>query len=56
MKKLLVLWLMTLAALQGKAQKLESEPIHFKKEKTLTNVRQLTFGGNNAEAYWSLNG
>ena len=27
--------------------------IHYKKEKHLKNVRQLTFGGDNAEAYWS---
>ncbi len=27
--------------------------IHYKKEKHLKNVKQLTFGGDNAEAYWS---
>jgi len=27
--------------------------IHYPQEKHLTNVRQLTFGGDNAEAYWS---
>ncbi|MEY4330505.1 MAG: hypothetical protein RL609_1253, partial [Bacteroidota bacterium] len=32
------------------------EPIHYKKEKHLSNVRQLTFGGNNAEAYFSPDG
>ena len=26
------------------------------KEKHLSNVRQLTFGGQNAEAYWSFDG
>ena len=25
-------------------------------EKHLKNIRQLTFGGNNAEAYWSFDG
>lgn len=32
------------------------EPIHYPQEKHLKNVRQLTFGGNNAEAYWSFAG
>ncbi len=32
------------------------EPIHYPAEKHLTNVRQLTFGGNNAEAYWDFSG
>lgn len=29
--------------------------IHYPQEKHLANVRQLTFGGDNAEAYWSFN-
>jgi Tol biopolymer transport system component len=33
-----------------------SEPVHYSEEKHLTNVKQLTFGGNNAEAYWSPDG
>lgn len=32
------------------------EPIHYPQEKHLKNMRQLTFGGNNAEAYWSFSG
>ncbi|HRG37319.1 MAG: PD40 domain-containing protein [Saprospiraceae bacterium] len=32
------------------------EKVHFPQEKHLKNVRQLTFGGNNAEAYWSFDG
>ncbi len=32
------------------------EPLHYPQEKHLKNVRQLTFGGNNAEAYWSFSG
>lgn len=32
------------------------EPIHYDEEAHLHNVRQLTFGGNNAEAYWSPDG
>jgi Tol biopolymer transport system component len=30
--------------------------LHDPREKHLRNVRQLTFGGNNAEAYWSFDG
>lgn len=33
----------------------DSETIHYKKEKHLTNVKQLTNGDDNAEAYWSFN-
>lgn len=29
------------------------DPLHFEGEKHLKNIKQLTFGGNNAEAYWS---
>lgn len=35
---------------------LPNEPIHYESEKHLTNVRQMTYGGNNAEAYWSFDG
>lgn len=38
------------------AQFENSEPIHYTEEVHLSNVRQLTFGGNNAEAYWSPDG
>jgi len=31
----------------------KSDTLRFKEEKHLKNVRQLTFGGDNAEAYWS---
>lgn len=30
--------------------------LHYPKEKHLKNIRQLTFGGDNAEAYWSFDG
>lgn len=36
----------------GEAKVLE-EMTHYPEEKHLKNVRQLTFGGDNAEAYWS---
>jgi Tol biopolymer transport system component len=31
-------------------------PVHYPGERHLGNVRQLTFGGENAEAYWSADG
>jgi TolB protein len=31
----------------------DTSAVHFAQEKHLKNVRQLTFGGENAEAYWS---
>ena len=33
-----------------------SDTIHFPEEKHFANVRQLTFGGDNAEAYFSFDG
>lgn len=35
--------------------KIESENIHYQKEIHLKNIKQLTFGGDNAEAYFSFN-
>ncbi|MBS1556627.1 MAG: PD40 domain-containing protein [Bacteroidetes bacterium] len=32
------------------------DSIHYSREKHFKNVRQLTFGGDNAEAYWSFDG
>ncbi|WP_420455035.1 TolB family protein [Rubrivirga sp.] len=34
----------------------DEDPLRFSQEVHLRNVRQLTFGGNNAEAYWSPDG
>lgn len=33
-----------------------ADTVHFEGEKHFKNVRQLTFGGDNAEAYWSYDG
>lgn len=33
-----------------------TDVIHYPKEKHLKNIKQLTFGGDNAEAYWSFDG
>lgn len=49
MKKILS-GLVVFAALAASAQ--ESK-VHYGEEKHLKNVKQLTFGGDNAEAYWS---
>src|SRR5690349_3000028 len=34
----------------------QSDSVHYSREKHLKNVRQLTFGADNAEAYWSFDG
>lgn len=34
----------------------DEEPLHYREEKHLRDVKQLSFGGNNAEAYWSPDG
>jgi TolB protein len=54
MKKSLFLWGWIGLSLITKSQNVET--IHYKKEKHLSNVHQLTFGGNNAEAYFSPDG
>lgn len=46
-------------AVQPEPQVVQSEndePIHYPEEKHFKNVKQLTFGGNNAEAYWNFSG
>ena len=32
------------------------DSLRYDKEKHFANIRQLTFGGDNAEAYWSFDG
>ncbi len=56
MKKTACFFLLVLFVGSIQAQTKSKEPIHYKKEKRISNVRQLTFGGNNAEAYWSPDG
>jgi len=36
--------------------KAQPDSIHYAEEKHFKNIRQLTFGGDNAEAYWSYDG
>lgn len=33
-----------------------ADTVHYPEEKNFSNIRQLTFGGDNAEAYWSYDG
>jgi len=33
-----------------------TDTLRYEEEKHLANIRQLTFGGDNAEAYWSFDG
>lgn len=51
----LFLLVLLLPAMKPVSETLNStqDTVHFSREKHLRNVRQLTFGGDNAEAYWS---
>ena len=42
-----------LLSLQATAQQQPADSLHYANEKYFSNIRQLTFGGDNAEAYWS---
>ncbi len=66
MKKYLILFIVTVSFFACKTKKKDTkkhdgksgatkivDKIHYKQEKHLKNIRQLTFGGDNAEAYWS---
>ena len=57
MYKIFFLGALLSAALSCKSVKLpegsNEPPVRYTEEKHLKNVRQLTFGGDNAEAYWS---
>ena len=44
------------AALSGPAISQETGTLHDPRETRFADVRQLTFGGENAEAYWSPDG
>ena len=55
MKSLFTL-LATFYALASFAQKSSKDTLRYADEKHFKNIRQLTFGGDNAEAYWSPNG
>lgn len=48
--------LFTLTVISVTAQGTVNDTVHFEGEKHFKNVQQLTFGGDNAEAYWSYDG
>jgi TolB protein len=50
------LLLLTLFVSPVMAQYATQDTVHFAGEKHFKNIRQLTFGGDNAEAYWSYDG
>lgn len=57
--KIFLLFALLLTACQHKptaVSKIEEPKLHFSDEKHLKNIRQLTFGGQNAEAYFSADG
>src|ERR1700704_4088181 len=57
MKRALVVLIITVAALvAGYANPVANDPLRLPQEKHLRNIRQLTFGGENAEAYFSSDG
>lgn len=59
MKKGLLVWICSVAGigqLLAQAPAAASDSVLFAGEKHFKNVRQLTFGGDNAEAYWSYDG
>lgn len=55
MKKILLLAIFCMAAVTGFAV-VQQDTILYPDEKHFKNVQQLTFGGDNAEAYWSYDG
>jgi Tol biopolymer transport system component len=55
-KYLIYLLLFVVLATPVFAQYATQDSVHFAGEKYFKNVRQLTFGGDNAEAYWSYDG
>ena len=63
MKKLVYLFsLVALLASCGNSSKIadsvttETDTLRYPEETHLKNIQQLTFGGDNAEAYWSYDG
>ncbi len=52
---ILILFLI-LSSFQQNSDEDQNSLIHYPEEKHFKNVRQLTFGGDNAEAYWSFDG
>lgn len=54
---ILSVWLFLVMGLTGlQAQPAGTDSLHYADETHFRNIRQLTFGGDNAEAYWSYDG
>src|SRR6476620_2716647 len=53
LKKMMIL-IITLVGIKVDAQN-SNDTLHYPDEKHFENIQQLTFGGDNAEAYWSYN-
>src|SRR4030095_4821285 len=53
LKKMMIL-IITLVGIKADAQN-SNDTLHYPEEKHFENIQQLTFGGDNAEAYWSYN-
>ncbi|HYE56102.1 MAG TPA: hypothetical protein VD996_14735 [Chitinophagaceae bacterium] len=59
MKKLALLFTLLIVSLFSLAQGAHqpaADTLHYPEEKNFKNLQQLTFGGDNAEAYWSYDG
>ncbi len=57
MKKIISTLLLLIVGITiAMAQAVSNDTVHFEGEKHFRNVQQLTFGGDNAEAYWSYDG
>src|SRR4051794_36542702 len=52
LKKIITSFFITLGCINLFAQN-SNDTLHYPEEKHFTNIQQLTFGGDNAEAYWS---
>src|SRR5438045_7721173 len=52
----IALLFLSLAALARLPEKCYRDTVQYPEETHLRNIRQLTFGGDNAEAYWSFDG
>jgi TolB protein len=52
LKKIIATFIITLVYINAHAQN-SNDTLHYAEEKHFKNIQQLTFGGDNAEAYWT---
>lgn len=55
-KGIFVFFSLLIISLSAQAQPAAGDTLHYADEKHFKNIQQLTFGGDNAEAYWSYDG